>query len=110
MRTFTCLCLGVVLASLALGTTVNAQQLGRCCYTDPAGNQGCAQTTQADCGNLGGVWTPGVTCDVPCDSHCVVECPPNGVRENEDCPSTVNANGGCLVEPPCWYGERIDER
>jgi len=99
MRTFTCLCLGVVLASLALGTTVNAQQLGRCCYVDPAGNQACAQTTQSDCGNLGGVWTPGVTCDVPCDSHCVVECPPNGVRENEDCPSTVNANGGCLVEP-----------
>ena len=100
MRTFICICLGVVLASLAVGTTVNAQPLGRCCYLDPAGNLACTETTQTGCAGLSGQWTAGSTCDVPCDSHCVI-CAAGDLIENEPCPSLPDTfNAGCYGQPP----------
>jgi hypothetical protein len=84
-----------VLAALAGSMPANAQDQGRCCYTDAAGNQACAVTTQAECGNLGGQWTPGLTCAVPCDSPCVI-CGAGDLIENEPCPSFPDTfNAGC---------------
>jgi hypothetical protein len=87
--------LTLVLAALAGITTVSAQDQGRCCYVDPTGIHACAVTTQAQCGSLGGQWTPGLTCDVPCDSQCVT-CAAGDFVEPEPCPSQPDTfNAGC---------------
>jgi hypothetical protein len=98
MRTIIGLCL--VMAAMAGGIPANAQQLGRCCYDDPAGVPACAVNTQPECSNLGGQWTAGLTCDVPCDSHCVT-CGAGDLIEPEPCPNFPDTlDSGCYSDFP----------
>jgi hypothetical protein len=95
-----------------------AVQLGRCCYTNPAGHALCLTVPHVACSNIGGVWTPNVTCDTPCPSptgRCCYRLPGTTIAQcamdtRGACDSlqglwsaNLNCNEPCPVPGRCCY-------